>query len=128
MPSTAEWIAGKLKISGYSYDRMYDPESNIRFGAWYLNYLSGLYRGDPVCVTAAYHAGQGEINGWLSDTTYSDDGITIDIDRLPDGPTKTYVRRVTRDFAIYSTLFANPDSADDGTLLAGSLRAYGEGQ
>ena len=39
MPDTAEWIAGKLDVSGYSFERMYDAESNIRFGTWYLNYL-----------------------------------------------------------------------------------------
>jgi len=30
MPDTAEWIAGKMKISGYAFDRMYDPQCNIR--------------------------------------------------------------------------------------------------
>ena len=67
MPDTAEWIAGKLRVTGYAFERMYDAASNIRFGCWYLNYLSGLYMGDPVAVTAAYHAGQGQVKVWLSD-------------------------------------------------------------
>lgn len=115
MPDTAEWIAHKLDVQSYSFDRMYDPESNIRFGCWYLNYLSGLFRGDPVCVTAAYHAGQGQVTAWLSDPEKSSDGITLDLEALGDGPTKNYVRRVTQDYGIYNVLcFAeDPMSAAD---------------
>ena len=65
MPDTAEWIARKLKTEGWSFDRMNDPESNIRFGCWYLNYLSVMFLGDPVCVICAYHAGQGKVASWL---------------------------------------------------------------
>ena len=61
MPDTAEWIAHKLGVEGYAFERMYDPASNIRFGCWYLNYLSKMFLGNPVCVTAAYHAGQGQV-------------------------------------------------------------------
>ena len=115
MPDTAEWIAQKLKVEGYAFDRMYDPESNIRFGCWYLNYLSNLFRGDPVSVISAYHAGQGEIAGWLSNKSISSDGRTLTTERLPEGPTKTYAERVTRDYGIYEAKYfqtgAGPASA-----------------
>ena len=115
MPSTAEWIAGKLKISGFSFDQMYDAETNIRFGTWYLNYLSNLsrFRGDPVLVTAAYHAGQGEVTGWLSDPGMSQDGVTIELENMMDGPTKRYVGRVTQDYGIYDALYYNGAAAAD---------------
>ena len=112
MPDTAEWIAEKLKINGYSFERMYDPESNIRFGCWYLNYLSSLFAGNPVCVTSAYHAGQGQVAAWLSSPSVSSDGKTIELDHLPDGPTKTYAGRVTRDYGIYQEKYFTPADAD----------------
>ena len=119
MPDTAEWIAHKLKIDGYSFERMYDPETNIRFGCWYLNYLSGLFRGDPICVTAAYHAGQGQVTAWLSDPAKSPDGITLDPNALGDGPTKTYIGRVTQDYGIYNALyFEKVDLPADAGLSA----------
>lgn len=105
MPDTAEWIAGKLDVTGYSFDRMYDAESNIRFGTWYLGYLSRLFRGDPVLVAAAYHAGQGQVNSWLSNEAMSKDGVTIDLENMIDGPTKSYAGRVTQAYAIYEALF-----------------------
>ncbi len=114
MPDTAEWIAGKLKITGYSFERMYDPETNIRFGCWYLNYLSTMFRGDPICVTCAYHAGQGTVNSWLSDPLISDDGITLSLSRLVSGPTKTYAERVTKAYGIYQVLyFETPENSND---------------
>ena len=105
MPETAEWIAHKLKIENYSFDQLYEPETNIRFGCWYLNYLSTLFHGDPLCVVCAYHAGQGEISSWLTNPSISSDGLTMTVDRLPDGPTKTYAGRVTRDYGIYKAKY-----------------------
>ena len=41
MPDTAEWIAQKLdETDGYTFDRMFNPETNIRYGCWYLGFLS----------------------------------------------------------------------------------------
>lgn len=118
MPETAEWIAHKLKIDNYNFEQLYTPETNIRFGCWYLNYLSTLFHGDPLCVICAYHAGQGEISSWLTNPSISSDGLTMNIDRLPEGPTKTYAGRVTRDYGIYQAKYFTPvlpdpaDSAD----------------
>ena len=115
MPDTAEWIAGKLRVTGYAFERMYDPEANIRFGCWYLNYLSKMFSGNPVCVISAYHAGQGTVSAWLSDTAISSDGVTLELERLPQGPTKTYAERVIRDDGIYEAkYFAPPAAADNG--------------
>ena len=105
MPDTAEWIAGKLKTSGYSFERMYDPGSNIQFGCWYLNYLAGLFHGDPVCVACAYHAGQGQVTAWLSDARFSRDGIKLDLASMPDGPTKNYAGKVIKAYGIYQSLY-----------------------
>lgn len=110
MPDTAEWIAGKLDDDGYTFDRMWDAENNIRYGCWYLNYLSRLFRGDAVLVSAAYHAGQSTVTQWLSDPAKSSDGVTLNVDRLSDGPTKQYVGRVTQTYGIYQTLLY-PDEA-----------------
>ena len=121
MPETGEWIAHKLQYDNYYSDLLDDPETNIRFGCWYLNYLSRLFLGDPVAVTAAYHAGQGQVKVWLSDPNLSADGYTLKISALPEGPTKIYAGRVTRDYGIYQEKYfsvdqlpADPDNADTG--------------
>ena len=113
MPETAEWIAGKIKLSGYAFDRMYDPETNIRFGCWYLQYLGNLFHGDPVCVACAYHAGQGQVTAWLSDPKLSSDGVSLSLSQMAEGPTKTYAGRVIRTYGIYKALYYDKDSYTD---------------
>lgn len=112
MPDTAEWIAGKIGDSNYSFDHLYDAETNIRYGCWYLNYLSKLFRGDAVLVSSAYHAGQTTVTRWLSDKGISSDGVTIPVDKLPDGPTKQYAGRVTTSYGIYEALLYPNESAE----------------
>ena len=129
MPDTAEWIAGKLDDSSYTFDRMYDGETNIRYGCWYLGYLSRLFRGDAVLVSAAYHAGQTTVTQWLSDRSLSADGVSLDADKLADGPTKQYIGRVTQTYGIYQTLLY-PDEAFDAAdaVSAGSGDAAAAGR
>ncbi|MBE5768639.1 MAG: hypothetical protein E7333_03500 [Clostridiales bacterium] len=109
MPDTAEWIAGKLDIHNFHFDMMYDAQTNIRFGAWYLGYLSRLFRGDPVLVACAYHAGQTQVTQWLSDRSLSPDGLTIPLNNLREGSTKTYAGRVTKAYAIYQAMLYPDD-------------------
>ncbi len=110
MPDTAEWIARKLDDSSYTFDRMWDAETNIRYGCWYLGYLSRLFHGDAELVSGAYHAGQTTITQWLSDRTKSADGVSLDLENLSDGPTKQYIGRVTQTYGIYQSLLY-PDEA-----------------
>ena len=119
MPDTAEWIAGKIGDSNYSFDHLYDAETNIRYGCWYLNYLSKLFRGDAVLVSSAYHAGQTTVTRWLSDKSISSDGVTIPVDKLPDGPTKQYAGRVTTSYGIYEALLYPNESAEAAGAAAG---------
>lgn len=106
MPDTASWIAGKLgEENNFNIELMYDPLTNIRYGSWYIGYLSQMFGGDPVLVASAYHAGQGEVSGWLMNPDYSLDGQTIHINDMADGPTKQYAQRVVSAYAIYERLY-----------------------
>lgn len=112
MPDTGAWIAGKLNESDtYSVDQLYDPQLNIRYGSWYIGYLSQRFGGDPILVASAYHAGQGKVAGWLSDSDYSLDGQTIRINDMVDGPTKQYAQRVVSAYAIYERLYFTKEEA-----------------
>lgn len=123
MPDTAEWIAGKLGIRSFQFADMYDAETNIRFGTWYLNYLSKLFRGDPVLVTAAYHAGQTTVTQWLSNRSISPDGRTIPLENLMDGPTKTYAERVTQAYGIYQALLYPDQPVPESAVAANGADA-----
>lgn len=125
MPDTAEWIAGKLDDHSYTFDRMWDAETNIRYGCWYLGYLTRLFHGDAELVSAAYHAGQTTVTQWLSDRTKSADGISLDLDKLSDGPTKQYIGRVTQTYGIYQSLLY-PDEAFGAVPAGDSADSSGQ--
>ena len=99
--AAAEWIAHKLDEddASYSFDRLYDAETNIRFGTWYLGYLSRRFGGDPTKIVCAYHAGQGNVDAWLRNPAYSSDGVTLDV--IPTDDTATYAGRVLRARDVY---------------------------
>ena len=101
MPDTAEWVAHKYNEdgAGYSFDNLYDPETNIRYGTWYLGYLSRRFGGDETKIVCAYHAGQGNVDSWLKNPQYSADGVTLDV--IPTQDTATYASRVLRARDVY---------------------------
>ena len=104
-PDTGEYINRALDLPGYHHDMLYDPETNIRFGCYYLGELSERFGGDPVLVAAAYNAGPTNVQNWLNNSTYSSDRRTLPIENIPYGDTQTYARRVLRDFAAYKRLY-----------------------
>lgn len=101
MEDTAGWVAHKLDEDdeSYSFDLLYDPETSIRFGTWYLGYLSRRFDGDATKIVCAYHAGQGNVDSWLSNPQYSSDGVTLDV--IPTSDTAAYASRVLRARDVY---------------------------
>ena len=90
MPSTGAWIAAELEVEDYSDDMLLEPAQNIRFGCWYLRYLSERYD-DPTKVLAAYNAGPGNVEKWLNNPEYASKGR---LTRIPFPETKSYVEKV----------------------------------
>ena len=116
MPDTAQWVHDKIGGGGViDFDTMFDAETNVRYACWYLNFLSNEFRGEPVLVAAAFHAGQGTVRNWLNDSRFSPDGRTIALESLPDDwNTKIYAERVMKAFATYKRLYYEP------TITAGA--------
>ena len=65
-PSTAEGIAIRTGGTRFRVDDLYQPEINVRYGAWYLRHLLDKY-GDEQTALAAYNAGQDNVDRWLRD-------------------------------------------------------------
>ena len=98
---TYEWVASKLKESPSAFD-IYDPDTNIRYGTWYLSYLYGRFESLDVAL-AAYNAGPGNVSKWLGDSEYSSDGETLDY--IPFKETRNYVKKVENAMEIYDRLY-----------------------
>lgn len=99
MPNTGSFIAGKLNISNYTQESLDDPDTNIRFGTYYLGYLSNMFQGSPIMVASAYHAGDSNAKLWA--LRHGEDQKTIRIDQIPTSDTRDYVGKVMKAYAIY---------------------------
>jgi peptidoglycan lytic transglycosylase len=63
LPATAKGIALHTGGSKFRVDDLYDPEINVRYGAFYLRRLLTKY-GDTGLALAAYNAGQANVDAW----------------------------------------------------------------
>lgn len=102
MPETGRWLAERLNIK-YAEERLKEPEYNVRMGTYYLDYLMKKYRGDEELVLAAYNAGPGNVDKWLKNDSYSEDGA---LTRIPFRETREYVPKVQQMKAVYRSLYS----------------------
>jgi soluble lytic murein transglycosylase len=65
-PATAKGIAVRTGGSKFVVSDLYNPEINVRYGAWYLHHLLAKY-GDERLALAAYNAGQKNVDDWRAD-------------------------------------------------------------
>ena len=103
LPSTGEWLSGKFD-ENYVEGCLFDPETNIRYGCWYLGFLMRRYDGDMRCASSAYHQGQGTVDQWLENPEYSADGRTLSV--IPSDATRTYVDRILKYYEKYEEIYA----------------------
>ncbi len=104
MPSTFEWLTSSEHLGeNLPADDLFDPETSIRYGVYYLNYLYLKFDRNWDTTFAAYNAGEGNVAKWLADPTLSDgEGNLIEI---PYKETKNYVKRVNDEIDTYRKLY-----------------------
>lgn len=103
MPDTAEWIADELEEKDFSLEKLYDPETNIRFGIWYLASLKKEFKNNECLVLAAYNAGRGNVREWME--LYDWDYDFNEINEIPFHETKMYVFDVIKGKERYKKLY-----------------------
>lgn len=74
-PTTGAFIAEKLDEE-YAEKNLYDPETNIRYGCFYLDYLRTKFVDEQVYLSA-YNAGESTVRLWLKNENLSSDGVTL---------------------------------------------------
>jgi soluble lytic murein transglycosylase len=94
LPDTAKGIALHTGGSAFRVDDLYNPELNVRYGAWYLRHLLQKY-GDERTALAAYNAGQDNVDRWRRS------GLGIQFSE-----TRAYVERVEELKQIYRDAYA----------------------
>lgn len=106
MEDAYDWVKFRLDDDSESFDDMYDPETNIRYGTYYLSFLMERYDGSVELTAAAYHCGMGQVDSWLDDGTISAENF--DVKDIPDENDQTahYVNKINDAYDAYKKLLA----------------------
>ena len=99
--NTASYIA--LMLNETNYD-LTDPDTNLRFGTYYLKYLLTRFESVETAV-CAYNAGEGNVSSWLKNKEYSLDGVTLS--SIPFKETRGYLEKIKKTFEKYKKLYGN---------------------
>lgn len=103
MPDTFEWLQTYYKDeNNYTFEDLSDPAVNIDYGVELLSILSEKYESEDTML-CAYNGGLGNVDKWLKDPEYSDDGKTLK--KVPFPETDNYRKIVARNKSVYNELY-----------------------
>ena len=100
---TMNWL-NEQNEEKISVEDLYEPEENIKLGVMLLKMNLDYFNGDLQTALAAYNAGRSKVAGWLKDSRFSDDGLTLK--NIPYSETEDYVKRVTNNYNEYKNLYS----------------------
>ena len=99
MPGTAKYIAVKLDEDSLNID-LFDAETNLRYGIWYISYLNKIFDNNLTLVAASYNAGEGNVRNWLKKYDNS-----LEIADIPFLETREYAEKVLRYYVMYKNSY-----------------------
>lgn len=107
---TGKWAAENMGLKEFKPEHLYEPETNISIGCWYLSRLYKQFETSVnlpedlrKLVLAAYNAGPTRVDTWLKDKSLSSSGNSLD--EIPYKETRNYVKRVNNYYMIYKKLY-----------------------
>ena len=108
MPETFEWIQTYYKDDDYTVDDLRDYSVNIDYGTHVLSILIDMYGNEDTAI-CAYNAGIGNVDGWLQNPEYSDDGKTLKT--VPITETENYRHKVEQNKNAYIKLYFQDENS-----------------
>lgn len=99
-PNTGEYISRLIGDKKFKMDILYNPETNIRYGCFYVSKLFSDFNGDLDCVLAAYNGGEGNVRKWLKEGN-------LKVKDLPFKETKNYIYKVKRNYKLYNYIYSD---------------------
>ncbi|MCC6167316.1 MAG: transglycosylase SLT domain-containing protein [Caldilineaceae bacterium] len=104
IPDTGHWVADRLGYPNYSNALIYKPYINIKFGAYYLDWVRDYLDGNLVSALVGYNAGPGRSEDWRAQTG-ADDAVFVEL--LSIHEPQVYVQAIVSNLYHYNRLYAN---------------------
>ena len=104
-PETADFIARRSGGNRFVQQDLATPQINIAYGSYFLRYLIDHYGGNETLATAAYNAGQANVDRWVARAGGPD---AFDSARhIPFPETRAYVENVSASRDSYREHYAD---------------------
>ena len=100
LPSKSLWISTKLGDENPDEKLLFDPETNIRYGTYYLQYLLSRF-GTWEKAIIAYNWGEGNFSEFLEEEGYT----SGDYNSIPVKETRNYIKKVMHHWKKYQELY-----------------------
>jgi soluble lytic murein transglycosylase len=106
IPPTSKKVAEHVGVA-YTDDVLYDPDGNIRFGAWYIGHLLHKFKGQIAIGAGSYNAGPKAMMRWLD----KNGARSLDefIELCPYTQTREYMKKALAIYSRYVYLYAHED-------------------
>lgn len=104
IPDTGAWIAEQLGHPEYTNAIIYRPVVNLRFGAYYLDWVRDYLDGNLISALAGYNAGPGNAQTWRA-TSGPDDTVFAEI--LTYSEPRIYIQAVLSNLYHYARLYGS---------------------
>jgi soluble lytic murein transglycosylase len=102
IPATGATIAGRLGLTGFRPEELFDPARGIAFGAFHLADRVRMYNGDVFRAVAAYNAGPEAVATWAP----GGDDADLFVEAIDYGETRSYVKLIYEYQSIYRGVLA----------------------
>lgn len=100
LPSTAQWLASIYFNENPDEVDLYDADTNIRYGVYYLQYLFSRF-GSWEKAIIAYNWGEGNFRDFIDSNGYTEGNYSS----IPVHETKNYVKKVTHHWQKYKNIY-----------------------
>jgi soluble lytic murein transglycosylase len=101
LPSTAFDCAKRMGIV-ISEEDLFNEETNMMIGCFYLSYLLDLFDGDIVNTLSAYNWGLGNVRDWIALGNVNENGT---IRNIPVKETKDYIQKYNVNYFVYGRIY-----------------------
>ena len=102
IPDTGAWVAGRLSYPNYTNDLVYRPYINIKFGAYYLDWVRDYLDGNLVSALVGYNAGPGNSDIWREAAGVDD---ALFVEQLSINEPRIYIHTIVSNLYHYTRLY-----------------------
>src|SRR5690606_16709710 len=105
IPDTGAWVAQQLGYPNYTNSLVYRPYINVKFGAYYLDWVRDYLDGNLVSALVGYNAGPGNSDIWR-ERAGADDALFVE--QVAYTEPRVYVHAIVSNLYHYTRLYGAP--------------------